>query len=58
MWTKFQDLILHIAHTTIRLDIRSMSVHLLKTMWGKDLLNISRIWIHNMQKQKIMDLLS
>jgi hypothetical protein len=35
----FQNLILHIAHTTIKLDIRSMNVHLLKIMWGKDLLN-------------------
>ncbi len=30
--TKFQDQILHIAHTTIKLDIKSMNVHLLKKM--------------------------
>jgi hypothetical protein len=29
---KFQDQILHVAHITIRLDIRSMNVHLLKIM--------------------------
>jgi hypothetical protein len=28
----FQNLTLHIAHTTIKLDIRSMNVHLLKIM--------------------------
>jgi len=43
VWTKFQDLTLHIAHTAIKLDIKSMSVHLLKIMWNKDLLNIFRI---------------
>jgi hypothetical protein len=45
MWIKFQDLTFHVAHTTIKLDIRSMNVHLLKIMRGKDLLNISRIKI-------------
>ncbi len=45
VWTKFQNLTLHIAHIAIKLDIKSMNVHLLKTMWGKDLLNISKIWI-------------
>jgi hypothetical protein len=30
--TKFQDQILRIAHVAIRLDIRSMNVHLLKIM--------------------------
>jgi hypothetical protein len=30
VWTKFQELTIHIAHTTIRLDIRWMNVHLLK----------------------------
>jgi len=32
MSTKFQDQILHVTHTTIRLNIRSMNVHLLKIM--------------------------
>ncbi len=32
MCIKFQNLILHDAHTIIRLDIRSMNVHLLKIM--------------------------
>ncbi len=43
MWLEFQAQILHVAHTAIKLDIISMNVHLLKIMWGKDLLNISRI---------------
>jgi hypothetical protein len=30
MSTKFQDQILHVAPTAIKLDIRSMNVHLLK----------------------------
>jgi hypothetical protein len=38
MWIKF-----HNARIVIILDIRSMNVHLLKVMWGKDLLNINRI---------------
>jgi hypothetical protein len=50
VWTKFQDLTLHIAHIAIKLDIKSMNVHLLKVMWGKDLLNISIILIQNLQK--------
>jgi hypothetical protein len=29
---EFQDQIPHIAHTTIKLDIKSMNVHLLKIM--------------------------
>jgi hypothetical protein len=29
---KFQDLILHVAHIAIKLDIGSMNVHLLKIM--------------------------
>jgi hypothetical protein len=45
VWIKFQDLIFNDAHIVIRLDIKLMNVHLLKTMWGKDLLNIYRIWI-------------
>jgi hypothetical protein len=32
MQIEFQDLTLHVAHTTIKLDIRSMNVHLLKIM--------------------------
>jgi len=51
VWTKFQDLIFHTAHTTITLDIISMNVHLLKLMWGKDLLNISRVRRVNLKKQ-------
>ncbi len=43
--TKFQDQILHIPHIAIKVNIRSMNIHLLKIMWGKDLLNIFRIWI-------------
>jgi hypothetical protein len=43
VWIKFQDLILHVAHIAIKLNIRSMNVHLLKIMWGKDFLSISRI---------------
>jgi hypothetical protein len=49
VWIKFQDQILHIAHTAIRLDIKSMNVHLLNIMWGKDLLSDSIIWIHSLQ---------
>jgi len=45
MWIEFQDQILHVAHTAIRLDIKSMNVHLLKIMCGKDLLSIYKIWI-------------
>jgi hypothetical protein len=45
VWIEFQELTFHVAHTTIKLDIRSMNVHLLKIMRGKDLLNISRIKI-------------
>jgi len=41
VWIKFQNLTFHNA----RIVIRSMNVHLLKIMWGKDLLNISKIWI-------------
>jgi hypothetical protein len=44
-WIKFQDLTLQNAHIVIKLDIRSMNVHLLKIRWGKDLLNISKISI-------------
>jgi hypothetical protein len=50
MWTKFQDLTFHVEHTTIKLDFRSMNVHLLKIMWSKDLLSISKIWIQNLQE--------
>jgi hypothetical protein len=50
VWTQFQDLALHVAHIAIKLDIKSMNVHLLKTMWNKDLLNISKIWIQNLQE--------
>jgi hypothetical protein len=58
VWRKFQDLILHVAHITIRLDIKSMNVHLLKIMWGKDLSSISKIYIQNLRKWKTMDILS
>ncbi len=58
VWTKFQDLTLHDAHIVIKLNIRSMNVYLLKIMWGKDVLNISRIWIWNLKKQITMDMLS
>jgi hypothetical protein len=40
---EFQDQIIHVAHTTIKLDIKSMNVHLLKIMLSKDLLSISII---------------
>jgi hypothetical protein len=43
VWIEFQDLTFHIAHIAIRSNIRSINVHLLKIMWSKDLLNISRI---------------
>jgi hypothetical protein len=52
VWIEFQDLTFHLAHIVIKLDIRSMNVHLLKIMWGKDLLNISKIWIQNLQERK------
>jgi hypothetical protein len=48
--TEFQDQILHVAYTTIILDIKSMNVHLLKIMQSKDLLSISKIWTWNLQK--------
>jgi hypothetical protein len=32
------------------LDIRLINVHLLKIMWSKNLLNISRIWMQNLQE--------
>jgi hypothetical protein len=38
MWIEFQDQILHVARTAIKLDIKSMNVYLLKIMWGKELL--------------------
>jgi hypothetical protein len=47
---EFQDLTFHDAHSVIRLDIKSMNVHLLKIMWGKDLLNISKILIQNLEE--------
>jgi hypothetical protein len=50
MWIKFQDQIVHVAHTGIKLDIKSMNVYLLKIMWGKYLLNIYKIWIQNLQE--------
>jgi hypothetical protein len=50
VWTKFQYLVLHIVHIAIKLDIRSMNVHLLKIIWGKDLLSISKIWIQNLKE--------
>ncbi len=50
VWIEFQDLTFHVTHTAIKLDIWSMNVQLLKIMWGKDLLNISRIWIQNLQE--------
>ncbi len=50
VWTKFQDLNFHIAHIAMGLDIKSMNVHLLNIMWGKDLLSIFRIWIQNLQE--------
>jgi len=43
-------LILHIALIAIKLGIMSMNVHLLKIMWGKDLLSISKLWIRNLQQ--------
>jgi hypothetical protein len=58
MWIDFQDLTLNNARIIIKLDIRLLSVHLLKIMWGKDLLNISKIWIQYLQEHKTMDIVS
>jgi hypothetical protein len=34
VWIKFQDITLHVAHIAIKLNIKSMNVHLLKIMWS------------------------
>ncbi len=58
VWIKFQDLILNDVRTIIKLDIKSMNVHLLKIIKGKDLISISRIWIQNLQEERTMDIMS
>jgi hypothetical protein len=44
VWINFQDLTFNNIRIVIKLDIILMNVHLLKIMWGKDLLNIFKIW--------------